>query len=64
MEYNPGCLQQDKNLDLKPVKKLTGREKCAIEKDKRKYADYLLSIAENKIISRRAHMRIKTLAEC
>ena len=64
LEYNPGCLKQDKNLDLKPAHKLTGREKHAIDKDKKKYADYLLTIAENKIIARRAHMRLKTLAEC
>ena len=64
LDYNPGRLPQDKDLDLRPYHTLTGRQKCSLDKDRRKYADYLLTLAEQKILKRRAHMRTKCLAGC
>lgn len=64
LDYNPGRLPQDKDLDLKPYDALTGRQKSSLDKDRRKYADYLLSLAEKKVLTRRNHMLTKRLHEC
>lgn len=64
LDYNPGRLAEDKDLDLRPYQTLTGRQRCSLDKDRRKYADYLLTFAEDKVLARRTHMRTKRLAEC
>lgn len=64
LDYNPGRLAQDKDLDLRPYHTLSGRQRCSLDKDRRKYADYLLTYAEDKVLARRTHMRTKCLAEC
>ena len=50
------------DLDLVPEGQLTGRQKSLLYKDKLKYADYLLTVTEAKIMARRAHIRNATIA--
>lgn len=46
-----------------PYDKLTGHQKMKLEKEKKKYADYLLDQCENYVFKRRYRMREKLIAE-
>lgn len=39
-------IESDRNLDLLPRDTLSGRQKCTLEKDRRRYANYLLEVSE------------------
>ena len=49
-------------LDEKPHDELTGRQKNLLHKDKLKYEEWLLTVTEDKIMARRAHIRMACVA--
>ena len=52
-------IESDRNLDLTLRENLSGRQKSTLDKDKRRYAEYLMDISEAKVMARRAHVRNK-----
>lgn len=52
-----------KDLEKMPYKKLTPKQKLQIEKDKKKYGEWLLTEFENMVEGRRLNMRVKLVEE-
>jgi len=61
--YNEKLPDNLKNLDMRPFCSLTNREKNILQKDKNCYAEYLMTIAEEKVTARRFNMRSKLITE-
>jgi len=61
--YNEKLPDNLKNLDMRPFCSLTNREKNILQKDKNCYAEYLMTISEEKVTARRFNMRSKLITE-
>lgn len=65
-DYNPRALEKD--LDLIPYNRLSDRQKCILEKDRKVYYEWLISQGEKSAMARRARIREKcvelTYKEC
>ena len=61
IDYNPKALE--KNLDLIPFRKLTDRQKCILQKDRKVYYEWILTRGEDEVMKRRARIREKCIEE-